>query len=167
MASTLLEVDLKWAMTPVRPVANSKLHRNQVMRSSQICECADLGMTQNIPITVDHDTLSVWRLTCDCFLRSLLIRGYRPKIVFGVLVVGFRPNCIAGLGLSAGERQILFIVSLRVLRTLRLVAHGFRRPTLRALGRTMSLIPKPYKYGALSEPNGAIRISGRRRVLTG
>jgi hypothetical protein len=36
------------------------LHRNQVMRSSQICECADLGMTQNILITVDHDTLSVW-----------------------------------------------------------------------------------------------------------
>jgi hypothetical protein len=112
-----------------------EMHRNQVMRSGEICECADLGMTQNIPITVDHDTLSVWRLTCDCFLRSLLIRGYRPKIVFGVLVVGFRPNCIAGLGLSAGERQILFIVSLRGLRPLGAVARGIRRPTLRARSR--------------------------------
>jgi len=40
--------------------------------------------------------------------------------MFGVLVIVFRSNRIAGPGLRLGEREIPLIVSLRVLRALRI-----------------------------------------------
>ena len=72
--------------------------------------------------------------------------------MFGVLVVVLCPDCIAGLSFSASERQILFIVSLRVLRPLRLVARCIRRPTLRARGRRpwgSVLAPTPIRLLAI------------------
>ena len=42
------------------------------------------------------------------------VRGHRPEIMFGVLVVVFCSNCVSGLGFSTGELQISLIVSLRV-----------------------------------------------------
>jgi hypothetical protein len=44
--------------------------------------------------------------------------------MFGVLVVVLCPDRVADLGFSAGERQIPLIVTLRVLRALRLGADG-------------------------------------------
>jgi len=52
--------------------------------------------------------------------------------MFGVLVVILCPDRVADLGFSTGERQIPLIVSLRVLRALRLGAGGTRCPPLRA-----------------------------------
>ena len=51
------------------------------------------------------------------------VRAHRSEIMFGVLVVILCPDHIADLGFSTGERQIPFIVSLRVLGALRLGAH--------------------------------------------
>ena len=65
----------------------------------------------------------------------LLRRGYDAVIVLGVLIVVLRPDYVAGLGLSPGERQIPLIVSLRVLRALRLGAGGTRCPPLRACSK--------------------------------
>ena len=66
-------------------------------------------------------------------LQSLLcragIRGHRSEIMFGVLVVILGPDRIATLGFSLGQRQIPFIVSLCVLRALRLGAGGIRCPS--------------------------------------
>jgi hypothetical protein len=50
-------------------------------------------------------------------LASALFRSlgrHQSEIVFGVLVVIFRGDCIAALRFSSGERQIPLIVSLRV-----------------------------------------------------
>jgi hypothetical protein len=44
--------------------------------------------------------------------------------MFGVLVVILCPDHVADLGFSTGERQIPFIVSLRVLGAVRLGASG-------------------------------------------
>jgi hypothetical protein len=44
--------------------------------------------------------------------------------MFGVLVVTLCPDRVADLGFSTGERQISFIVSLRVLGALGLGASG-------------------------------------------
>jgi hypothetical protein len=52
--------------------------------------------------------------------------------MLGVLVVILRPNRVADLGFSTGQREILFIVSLRILKVLRLGPGGTRRPPLRA-----------------------------------
>ena len=58
--------------------------------------------------------------------RSLLCRssvqGHRSEIMFGVLVVVLGRDQIAALGFSLGQRQIPLIVSLRVMRALRLWA---------------------------------------------
>jgi hypothetical protein len=59
----------------------------------------------------------------DCvqgLLPRFLIRVHRSEIMLGVLVIILRPNRVADLGFSAGQREILFIVSLRVLRARRL-----------------------------------------------
>jgi hypothetical protein len=45
--------------------------------------------------------------------------------MFGVLVVVLRSDQIAGEGYSAGELEISLVVSLRILRSLRLVAGAF------------------------------------------
>jgi len=50
--------------------------------------------------------------------------------MFSVLVVVLRPDHIAGLGFSSGQREIPLIASLRVLRALRLWAGGVRWPRL-------------------------------------
>src|SRR6478672_2631989 len=65
-------------------------------------------------------------------LRSFSVRGYRPKIMFGVLIVVLFPDRVADLGFGAGERQIPVIVSLRVLRA---GAGGTRCPPLRACSK--------------------------------
>src|SRR6516165_7508746 len=64
-----------------------------------------------------------------------LVRAHRSEIMFGVLVVILCPDDIADLGFSTGERQIPFIVSLRVLGALRLGASGTRCPPLRACSK--------------------------------
>ena len=58
--------------------------------------------------------------------RSL--RRHRPEIMFGVLVVVFRGDCVAALGFRTGERQIPLIVSLRIGRARR--CGPARHPTL-------------------------------------
>jgi hypothetical protein len=65
-------------------------------------------------------------------LGSFRIRGHRSEIMFGVLVIVLCSDCVADLGFSAGERQIPFVVSSRVLRAYRLGASGARCPPLRA-----------------------------------
>ena len=47
------------------------------------------------------------------------VRRHSSEIVFGVLVVVFRSDCVATLGFSSGERQIPLIVSLRIGRARR------------------------------------------------
>ena len=47
------------------------------------------------------------------------VRRHSSEIVFGVLVVVFRGDCVATLGFSSGERQIPLIVSLRIGRARR------------------------------------------------
>src|ERR1700755_1071510 len=56
----------------------------------------------------------------DKLLRRFAVRRHRSEIVFGVLVIVFRSNRIAGPGLRLREREIPLIVSLRVLRALRI-----------------------------------------------
>jgi len=65
--------------------------------------------------------------------RSLLSRSsvrHHSEIVFGVLVVVLRRDPIAGAGFSLGQCQIPLIVSLRVVRALRLCTDGTRCPPL-------------------------------------
>jgi hypothetical protein len=50
--------------------------------------------------------------------------------MFGVLVVVLCPDRVADQVFNAGERQIPLVISLRVLRVLRLEAYGTRRPRL-------------------------------------
>jgi hypothetical protein len=68
--------------------------------------------------------------------KSLLcrvwVRGHRSVIMFGVLVVVLCPDRVADYGFSTGKREISLIVSLRVLRALRLGTCGTRYPPLRA-----------------------------------
>jgi hypothetical protein len=52
--------------------------------------------------------------------------------MFGVLVVVLCPDRVADQVFNAGERQIPLVISLRVLRVLRLEAYGTRRPRLGA-----------------------------------
>src|SRR2546422_2706869 len=66
-----------------------------------------------------------WRPNLLC--RSS-VRGHRPEIMFSVLVVVLRPDHIAGLGFSSGQREIPLIASLRVLSALRVWAGGTRGP---------------------------------------
>ena len=47
------------------------------------------------------------------------VRRHSSEIMFGVLVVVFRGDCVATLGFSSGERQIPLIVSLRIGRARR------------------------------------------------
>ncbi len=65
-------------------------------------------------------------------LPSFSVRGHRPKIVLGVLIVILCPDRVADLSFGAGERQIPLIVSLRVLRA---GAGGTRCPPLRACSK--------------------------------
>ena len=69
----------------------------------------------------------------DASPRQLLrILVHRPEIVFGVLEIVLRGNPVASQRFRVSQRQIAFIVSLRVLRALRLGAGGTRCPLLRA-----------------------------------
>jgi hypothetical protein len=47
---------------------------------------------------------------------SLLVRGHRPEIMFGVLVVVLGRDPIARLDFGLGQRQVPVIVSSRVVR---------------------------------------------------
>ena len=57
------------------------------------------------------------RILAPALFRSL--GRHQSEIMFGVLVVVFRSDCVAGLGFSAGERQIPFIASLCIGRARR------------------------------------------------
>src|SRR6476660_6690155 len=59
--------------------------------------CA-VASNRNIPGRADHKRPSQGRL-----LRSFSVRGHRPKIMFGVLVVVLCPHRVAALGFSAGK----------------------------------------------------------------
>jgi hypothetical protein len=63
-------------------------------------------------------------------LRSLSIRGHRPKIMFGVLVVVLCRDCIAILCFHPGQRQIPLIALFQVLKALRLKTGCDRHPAL-------------------------------------
>jgi len=65
-----------------------------------------------------------WLFVCSS------VRGHHSEIMFGVLVVVFRGDQITALGFSLGQRQIPLIVSLRVVRVLRLCVANFRCPPL-------------------------------------
>jgi hypothetical protein len=69
-------------------------------------------------------------LPCGQLLEGILVRAHRSEIMFGVLVVILCPDRVAELSFSTGERQIPFIVSLRVLGALRLAVSGTRCPPL-------------------------------------
>lgn len=62
-----------------------------------------------------------------CYVRSR-VRTHHSEIMLGVLVIVLCCDRIAALGFGAGERQIPFIVSLRVLRVLRRGAGSTRYP---------------------------------------
>ena len=64
----------------------------------------------------------------DKLLCRFAIRRHRSEIVFGVLVIVFRSNRIAGPGLRLGEREIPLIISLRILRALRIGTIGCKPP---------------------------------------
>ena len=57
--------------------------------------------------------------------------------MFGVLVVVLCPDRVADLGFSAGKRQIPLIVSLRILKALRLRAAGTEASTASNVQRMM------------------------------
>jgi hypothetical protein len=63
--------------------------------------------------------------------------------MFGVLIVVLRPNHIAGLDLSLGQREIPLIASLRVLRAPQFGAGDIRCPMLRAVNKW------PRRFGAV------------------
>jgi len=56
--------------------------------------------------------------------------------MFSVLVVVLRPDHIAGLGFSSGQREIPLIASLRVLRAPQIRADSIRCPLLRAVSKS-------------------------------
>ena len=100
---------------------------NQTKNLWKLCAVAS---NRNIPGRADHKRPSQQRL-----LRPFSVRAHRSEIMFGVLVVVLCPDRVADLGFITSERQIPLIVSLRVLRALRLGAGGTRCPPLRACGK--------------------------------
>ena len=66
------------------------------------------------------------RIEDDTFRLFRSVRRHRPEIVFGVLVIVFRGDCVAALGFSSGESEIPFIVSSRVVRPVLFGAGGIR-----------------------------------------
>ena len=64
------------------------------------------------------------RIEDDTFRLFRSVRRHSSEIVFGVLVIVFRGDCVAALGFSSGECQIPLIISLRIGRTDRCVPGG-------------------------------------------
>ena len=84
----------------------------------------------------------------QCLLCRSGVRGHRPEVVFGMLVVILCPDQIAGPDFSLSQRQIPFVVSLRILRTFRLGAADIRCPLLWAGSkcRCRSSLASPHVY---------------------
>ena len=91
----------------------------------------------------------------SCLLSRSCVRRHRSEIVLGVLVVILCSNQITCLGFSLGQRQVPLIISLCVLRTLRLRARSVRGPPLWAgiKGRYRSwLVRSPFRRRSILHP---------------